>query len=379
MPRLTKKQLAEVKYVSMADYYNKVGQYEDFNDKLKFTTKYLLTHSAAQNPDYPIEQAIHLAKVRLIDDAVKKHDDYMKKNKWKDTEAHIVDPYSKNDKAAEMFMANPVDYLVGEANKTMKELNSSGVRSPKTIEQENILKNTLDSMPINVRDKIKQLDQGGRVLDMQARMEARYGGREGLNKAYQATKGSFMSRLFGTSSAAAKNLDQVFNAFNNPNHVLYGDIKALDKAAVQYVQHNFPDWQLFQKLPTEADFDGLSETEKARMRFSINLLKSECDQTEMEDRITSLVKACENQNIEYSDIKVDDHKVINLDDSEDEIEEESLIEEKGPSKDNQKEFRNKLLNNIKEDDNYKINKEENNNNIEKEIEEEQIDDLDNTI
>ena len=82
MPRLTKKQLAEVKYVSMADYYNQVGQYEDFNDKLKFTTKYLLTHSAAQNPDYPIEQAIHLAKVRLIDDAVKKHDDYMKKNKW---------------------------------------------------------------------------------------------------------------------------------------------------------------------------------------------------------------------------------------------------------------------------------------------------------
>lgn len=374
MAPLTKKQLAEVKYVSMADYFNKVDQYENFNDKLKFTTRYLLTHSGVQNPDYSIEQAIHLAKVKLTDAAVKKHDEYMAKNNYKDTEAHIVDPYSKDDKAAEMFMANPVDYLVGEANKTIRNLNKEKIGIPEERQLEDQCKNTLNSMAINVRDQIKQLDRGGtgtRVLDMKARMEAKYGGREGLEKAYQSTKGSFMSRLFGTSSAAAKNLDQVYNAFNNPNHVLYGDTSALDKAAVQYIQHNFPDWQLFQELPTEADMAHLSETEKVRMRFSINTLKCLKDQNEMEERFSPLVKACENQNIQYSDIKeVDEHKVINLDDSEDEID----IQEE----EEQKEFRQQLLVDTSEEEEYEYNEEENENRLDKEIEEEKIDDLNNT-
>ena len=81
LPKLKKAELDQVKYVSMADYFNKIDQYEDFSDKMKFTTKYLLTHSNVQNPDYSIGQAIHLAKVKLTDAAVKKHDEYMAKNR----------------------------------------------------------------------------------------------------------------------------------------------------------------------------------------------------------------------------------------------------------------------------------------------------------
>ena len=399
MPKLKKEELKQVKYVSMADYYNKVDQFEDFNDKLKFTTRYLLTHSGARNPDYSIEEAIHLARVKLTDASVKKHDEYMAKNNYKDTEPHIVDPYSKDDKAAEMFMANPVDYLVGEANKTVRELNDVKIKIPEETQLEKECLETLNSMSVNVRDKIRQLDQGARVLDVKVRMEAKFGGKERLDKAYNATKGSFMSRLFGTSSVAAKNLDQVYNAFNNPNHVLYGNTDALDKAAVQYVQHNFPDWQLFQELPTEADMAGLSDTEKARMRFSINVLKSLKEQNEMEEKFEPLVRACEKQDIQYSDIKeVDDHKIIDLDDPEDEIEEEeNLIEENEAAKDKQeeliddssvenksasdleqREFKEQLRKDIKEDEEYELDRDENDNELDMEIEEEQIDDLNNS-
>ena len=130
MPRLTKEDLAKVKYVSMADFYNQLDKYEDFSDKLKFTSRYLLTHSSKQNPDYSIEEAIHLAKAKLVDEAEKQHTKYMKETHGKDTEAHIVNPYSKDDKAAEMFMANPVDYLVGEANKAIKEINDENIIIP---------------------------------------------------------------------------------------------------------------------------------------------------------------------------------------------------------------------------------------------------------
>lgn len=401
MPKLTKAQLQQVKYVSMADYFNKVDQFEDFNDKVKFTTRYLLTHSNVQNPDCSIEEAIHLARVKLTDVSVKKHDEYMAKNKGKDTEAHIVDPYSKDDKAAEMFMANPVDYLAGEANKTIKEINDGELIDKNHRQLEKEFLDTLNSLAVDANSKIRQLDKSSRVLDMKTRMEARAGGKERLDQAYKATKGSFMSRLFGTSSAAAKNLDQVYNAFNNPNHVLYGNTDALDKAAVQYIQHNFPDWLPFQALPTEEDMNkaGLSDTEKARMNFSINTLKSIKEQVEMEDKFEPLVRACEQKDIQYSDIKeVDDHKVINLDDSEDEIDEESLIEESEVSKEkqeelieddksiesekasdlDQKEFREQLHNDVKEDEEYEFDKEDNENELDMEIEEEQIDDLNNS-
>ena len=374
MPKLSNKELAKVKYVSMADYFNKVDQFEDFNDKLKFTTRYLLTHSGVQNPDYSIEQAIHLAKVKLTDASIKKHDEYKAKNKGKDTEPHIVDPYSKDDKAAEMFMANPVDYLVGEANKTIKELNDLNIKLPEHTKLETECLNTLDSMSLNVRDKIKQLDKGSRVLDVKARMEAKFGGKESLDKAYAATKGGFMSRLFGTSSTAAKNLDQVYKAFNNPNHVLYGNTDALDKAAVQYIQHNFPDWETFQKLPTEADMVNLSDTEKARTTFSINILKSLSEQNDMEEKFGPLVKACENKNIEYSEIKEDrSTKIIDLSDPDDEIEDDDEIEEQ-----NQAEFRAKLFEDTKENEEMEYNEAEENDSLENEIDETQIDELNNS-
>ena len=378
MPRLTKQELAQVKYVSMADFYSKLDQIDNFDDKLKFTTRYLLTHSTKRNPDYSIEEAIHLAKAKLVDEAEKQHTKYMKETHGKDTEAHIVNPYSKDDKAAEMFMANPVDYLVGEANKAIKEINDENIIIPEQRQVEKEYLKTLDSMSINAREQVKALDKNSRVLDMKARMEAKCGGREGLNKAYQKTKGSFMSRLFGTSSAAAKNLDQVYNAFSNPNHVLYGNFDALSKATTQYVQHNFPDWEMFMELPTEEEMAHLSDTEKDRMRFTKNIINSIKEQADMEDRFGPLVKACEEQNIEYKDLKqVESNKVIDLDGSEIDLDDEN--EKSFEVEANQKDFREKLRNDIKEDEeDYSISEDVDEKVNEKEIEEEQLDDLNNT-
>lgn len=382
MPRLTKEELAQVKYVSMADFFNQLDKYENFSDKLKFTSRYLLTHSSKQNPDYSIEEAIHLAKVKLVDEAEKQHTKYLKENKQKDTAPHIVNPYSRDDKAAEMFMANPVDYLVGEANKTIKELNSENVGIPEEKALEDTYLKTLDSMALDTREKVKALDKNSRVMDMKARMEAKCGGREGLNKAYQKTKGSFISRLFGTSSAAAKNLDQVYNAFNNPNHVLYGNFDALSKATAQYVQHNFPDWEMFMELPTEEEMAHLSATEKDRMRFTKNIINSIKEQANMEDRFGPLVKACEEQNIEYQDIKqVESHKIIDLDDPlEEKIDDDSLIGESEKSVQvDQTEFRQKLRYDLNESEkDSELIDDESEKSIEKEVEEEHLDDLNNS-
>lgn len=75
MPRLTKEQLKAISYISMADYANKLDQIEDFEDKLEFTARYLLSHGAkGQKTDYSLEEAIHLARAKLVDTSRKLRD-----------------------------------------------------------------------------------------------------------------------------------------------------------------------------------------------------------------------------------------------------------------------------------------------------------------
>ena len=64
MPKLNKADLETIEYVSMKDYFEKVEEYEDFNDKLEFTTHYLLRHGM-KNADFSFEEAVHLARIKL--------------------------------------------------------------------------------------------------------------------------------------------------------------------------------------------------------------------------------------------------------------------------------------------------------------------------
>ena len=81
MPRLTKAQLADIKYVSMADYYNKVDKIDDFADKIKFTSRYLMSHNGENNRDYTLEESIHLAKMKILETSINKRYEYSKQNK----------------------------------------------------------------------------------------------------------------------------------------------------------------------------------------------------------------------------------------------------------------------------------------------------------
>ena len=381
MPRLTKAQLADIKYVSMADYYNKVDKIDDFADKIKFTSRYLMSHNGENNRDYTLEEAIHLAKMKILETSINKRYEYSKQNKNEKLKANVVDPYSNDDRAAEMFLGNTVDFLKGEAQKNINDVDSLKIAIPEENRLRENSHKMINSLNAEATNKVKTLDQGNRVLETKVRMEAIYGGRAQLEKAYNATKGSFMSRLFGTSSAAAKNLDAAYKAFNNPNHVYYGNTDTLDKAAVQYIQHHLPDWQLFMELPKEEDFADLKETEKARMRFSINTLKCLKDQLNIEDDYKEIMEACEKKDIKYEDtLEADqkkEHKIIDLDDSVDEIEDEAKTEKEAAT-DVQAEFRAKLKEDLKEDEEYSLDNGDDDNSLEKNIEEEQIDDLKNS-
>ena len=143
------------------------------------------------------------------------------------------------------------------------------------------------------------------------------------------------------------------------------------------------------------------------MKFSINLLQSTAEQRQSEDKYQDLVEACEEQNIEYGETivkeapahriidideldnkannnqqEVNNNKVINLDDSEDELDDE-VSESDLESKDKQEEFRSQLLKDIKEDEEVDLGVKNDEHAAEKQIDEEkldeeQLDDLNNS-
>ena len=138
MPKLTNSQLKNVKYVSMADFSAKIDQLDNFDDMLKFTTRYLLSHGMnGEATDYSLEEAIHLAKLKLVDVSKQMRDKLFNDEEgpdpadlYIDEHPEAVNPYAEDEKddiENQFFMADPGEYLKGKAQKFAKEIEDQDV------------------------------------------------------------------------------------------------------------------------------------------------------------------------------------------------------------------------------------------------------------
>ena len=70
MPKI-KKNLNQVKYVSVADMYKNLDEIKSIDDKLAYATRYILNHDMSTTKDYSLSGAVHLARAKIAE-AVKK-------------------------------------------------------------------------------------------------------------------------------------------------------------------------------------------------------------------------------------------------------------------------------------------------------------------
>lgn len=249
MPDLTKEQLKNIKYVSIADLYQQLDAIQDFDDKFQFTVRYLLSHgSKGQATDYSFEEAVHLARLKLIDESKKLRDKLLTDEDgvdpadiYFDENEYPVYPYAeeeKDDIEYEFFMGNPGEYLKCKADKVVRDIESQDFEDDKEValkENCNRLSKTLG--PGKSYEILSAEEKGQNILNIQARMEAKCRGRDIFQKLEKETKPGFLARNFGTRSTAGKNFDEVYAAFKNPGHVLYGNMDALKKASDEYVAY----------------------------------------------------------------------------------------------------------------------------------------------
>ena len=343
MSKLTKEQLEQVQYVSVEDFSQRVDQFERIQDKLAFATRYVLTYNQAAEPDYPIDHIIKVAYMKIADKSSDLRSFYMETDANRGKAEEMVDPmvsHYSNDIGNQMFIANPVVYLRGQARALSDEIHAKQWMSREDIA--NVASyGTVDNDYLTEEFEAKMIAFAKKptVFDVNARLEHAFGGPKGFKKALDATKPGVLSGFFGTRSVAAANLESAWKAFNNPNHAYHGNLPTVQDAATKYLQHLFPNWKPnnVSPVPSEEDIARLKGTRKARALLSVNILKAVRAQKELESGHVALMDVCAAKNITFEQIPplqedVPEHKransfqmeVKNFLDQEEQVEQEGV-------------------------------------------------------
>ena len=286
---LSEYELNQIQYVSMADYIRRMDRLENIEDKMAFTTRYLLTYGNGQR-DVSLAEAIHIAKVKIAEGSAEARENQIM------IPDEAVDPNLSDEEDARnrQFMIDPVFYLQTEANRLIiKEANNmESPEAQRRIENYQTMSTVLlNGLNGSLSADVSELDIQPTSRDVQARLKAKFGGEREFKKAYSDTKPGVLSKMFGTSSVAYANLEQTYKAFNNPDHVLYGDMNSLDKAATEYLKHCFPRWNPKNGLISQGAINRLSGTKKARAMFSLNILKATAEQRKTEPVYENIIAA----------------------------------------------------------------------------------------
>lgn len=343
MPKLTKEQLQQVKYVSVEDFSQRIDAFDRIQDKLAFATRYILTYNQADNPDYPIDHIIKVAYMKIADKSSDLRSFYMETDANRGKAEEMVDPmvsHYSNDIGNQMFIANPVAYLKGQAKALSDEIHAKQWMSQEDTANAvsyGVVNN--DYLTEEFEAKMIAFAKKPTVFDVNARLEHAFGGPKGFKKALDNTKPGVLSGFFGTRSVAAANLEQAWKAFNNPNHAYHGSLPTVQDAATKYLQHLFPSWKPnnVHPVPSEEDIARLKGTRKARALLSVNILKAVKAQKELESDHAALMDVCAAKNITFEQIPplqedVPEHKransfqmdVKNFLDQEEQVEQEDV-------------------------------------------------------
>ena len=292
MPRVTKQDLNKIEYISMGDYIKNLNKIASIEDKMKYTTRYLLNHKGEE--DYSLVQSIYIARQQIGNALAKSN--------------------NKENLDANMFVANPIEYVRQEAQKLAGELSKNDEYE---IPKEKDLLGRCNNIGFYQQKDamVQELSNlcNDRAFTTKAQLAIKTGGRKALNDIKKDTKPGFFSRLFNTTSRQWKALDAAYNDFSNLGSQNYGDKTNIKNAAVAYLQHKFPGYEESQALSSDV-VNRLDKTSKARTLFALNLLKSVKDQEEIDRNYTASLAHATEKNVSYDDIvEARKNNVIDLD------------------------------------------------------------------
>lgn len=304
MPRLTKKELDEVRYVSIDDFVYRINQIRNIDDKVAFATRYLLEYGHNENPDVPFYQALYVARAKIADASydlkdVFNDDEEIDKGEYLGDKVYVVNPYATEedyDRPNTTFMAHPIEYLKAHAMKLAEEIDEKDFELPDQVAlKEYYIQIAMELSDKDEPDKFEEFEKDHVNLEIDYRMQEKYNGKRGLNNAISSTKSNFFTKLFDSKEYVA--FKEAEKNYKNPNHEDYGNTEELETAAALYLKHKFPNWDPQNGYPKEEDINNYSGKSKSRIIYVINLVKCLHDVREKGQDFNRL--KYHNRNIEF--------------------------------------------------------------------------------
>lgn len=295
----------DLKYVSIHDFCTRIDQIEDIDDKRRFATFYLLNYDFDKQNDYSFVEAIHIARLKIIDKAVELKDELhkgpIKDNLYINENESTVNAYAKNkeeDIANEFFLGEPAEYLRAFAAKEANSIPSDSkdkILLAKQAKYERIVRKLISD---NITTNVYNIDFEPTSFDMKFRLEEKFGNKTNLNTAFNNTKPGFFAKIFRRYSTEYKNLDKAYKSLDGEN----ADVEKIEKAGIDYLAHKFPGWKKGDHFPSEEAISNLDTTSKARTLLSIALIETSQKQNKAEKNYHELTFVNRDQNIKFEDV-----------------------------------------------------------------------------
>jgi hypothetical protein len=342
MPRDIDMVLRNLKYVSMADFCNRIDQFKNIDDKLAYATEYLLNHQPGI--DYALDEAIGVARMKLAD-AIAEYKEMKNKavqegkiresfpaNTQKDLKEY---GNVENNERLNYFMSSPESYLKLLATKKLNDMEDEEMLLSFDISKQKQYESIINTIDNN--DLYLDLEEKDRnYLHIGARLEAKFGGIDQLQAAANATKPTFFAKLFNKTSIQGKNLLTAYKGFSDPKNPLFGRKDTLERVADDYLTHIYPNWKHGDPLIDKNQIDRLSGTQKTRVILCNAILESIRKEDKMLDEYNKAVDNDDEKNFEFDDLFEDNKPkktaIIDLDKDLDDslVEENEIANESNP-------------------------------------------------
>jgi hypothetical protein len=304
MPRLTKQQLEEVRYVSLDDFIYRINQISNIDDKVAFATRYLLDYGHNENPDVPFYQALYVARAKIADASYDlketfNEDEEIDKGEYLGDIVNVLNPYATDesyDRQGTTFMAHPIEYLKAHAMKLAEEIDEKDFEfHDDIVKKEYYIQIAAELSDKDGAEKFEEFEKDHIVMGIDYRMREKYNGKLALNNAISSTKSNFFTKLFDSKEYVA--LQKAEKNYKDPNHEDYGNTEELETAAALYLKHKFPNWDPQTGYPKEEAINAYSGKAKARIVYAINLVKCLHDVREKDQDFNRL--KYHNRNIDF--------------------------------------------------------------------------------
>ena len=288
-------------------YLGENGANVQFGDSLTYLAKYNMQGSTKECDFFDL---VYATKKSLIKQATERKIDPKKNSYYQ----QMGKDYGDNFDSVKAFIFDPIDFLqesfkeYANGNEVDEELDPDKREfNSRLKENARDLSKTLQTQA----RRYQQYEASAKAKDLEYSILSKLPGKAiDLDDVFEKTKGGFLERAFGRTSQDSRNLKTAFNEYRNPNSVHHGDDRHVEIEAIKYLQHVIPAYRDDSELPTKAQLEALTGTQKARADFCVSVIESVRERREQEEATNDLMELIKN------DFAVEEESVIDEEQNE---------------------------------------------------------------